>query len=44
MMLALTGGRERTLDEYDRLHAGLTMVRATPTATSFSVIEATAAR
>lgn len=43
MMLALTGGRERTLDQYDRLitDAGLTMVRVTPTSTSFSVIEAT---
>ncbi len=43
MMLALTGGRERTLDQYDALlaKAGLTMTQATPTATAFSVVEAT---
>lgn len=42
MMLALTGGRERTLPEYDALlaGAGLELVRATPTGTSFSLIEA----
>lgn len=42
MMLALTGGRERTLDEYDALltKAGLTMTRVTQTRTAFSVIEA----
>lgn len=42
MMLAMTGGRERTLPEYAALLAvaGLEMVRATPTATPFSVIEA----
>lgn len=41
MMLALTGGRERTLDEYDALfaRAGLALRRVTPTATAFSVIE-----
>jgi hypothetical protein len=42
MMLALTGGRERTLDQYDALltQAGLTLRQVTPTATAFSVIEA----
>ena len=42
MMLALTGGRERTLDQYGALlaDAGLTLRQVTPTATSFSVIEA----
>lgn len=46
MMLALTGGRERTLDEYDSLlaDARLRMTGVTPTATSFSVIEATVVR
>lgn len=41
-MLALTGGRERTLDQYDALltQAGLTLRQVTPTATAFSVIEA----
>lgn len=43
IMLALTGGRERTLHEYDALlrKAGLNLVGMTPTATDFSVIEAT---
>lgn len=43
MMLTLTGGRERTLDQYDELftRAGMTMAGVTPTATAFSVIEAT---
>jgi hypothetical protein len=42
MMLALTGGRERTLYQYDALFtgAGLTLRQVTPTATSFSVVEA----
>ncbi len=43
IILALTGGRERTLDQYDALlaKAGLTMTQVTPTATEFSVVEAT---
>ncbi len=43
MMLALTGGRERTLDQNDALlaKAGLTVTQVTPTATAFSVVEAT---
>lgn len=42
VMLAITGGRERTLPEYDALctAAGLELVGVTPTATAFSVIEA----
>jgi hypothetical protein len=42
MMLAVTGGRERTLRQYDRLlsRAGLELVAKTPTATTFSIIEA----
>lgn len=42
MMLALTGGRERTLSGYDALlrDAGLAIDRVTPTATPFSIIEA----
>lgn len=42
VMLAMTGGRERTLPEYDTLlaAAGLTLTGVTPTATPFSVIEA----
>lgn len=42
IMLAITGGRERTLCEYDALmaSAGLELVRVTPTQTSFSIIEA----
>jgi hypothetical protein len=42
LMLAVTGGRERTLTEYRGLiaRAGLELVRVTPTATSFSIIEA----
>lgn len=42
MMLALTGGRERTLPEYDALlsAAGLELVGVTPTATAFSLVEA----
>jgi hypothetical protein len=41
MMLAITGGRERTLSEYDVLlaDAGIELVGVTPTATPFSVIE-----
>lgn len=42
MMLALTGGRERTLPEYAALlaGAGLELVRVTPTETPFSLVEA----
>lgn len=42
MMLALTGGRERTLAEYRVLleRAGLTLVRTMKTATGLAVIEA----
>lgn len=42
MMLAITGGRERTLPEYDALlaGAGIELVGVTPTATPFSIIEA----
>lgn len=42
MMLALTGGRERTLPEYDALlaAAGLELIGVTPTATAFSLVEA----
>lgn len=42
VMLAITGGRERTLPEYDALlsAAGLELVGVTPTATPFSVVEA----
>jgi hypothetical protein len=42
MMLAVTGGRERTLRQYERLlsRAGLELVAKTPTATTFSIIEA----
>lgn len=42
MMLAMTGGRERTLSQYDALlrASGLQLVAVTPTGTAFSVIEA----
>lgn len=42
MMLAMTGGRERTLSQYDALlrATGLQLVAVTPTRTAFSVIEA----
>lgn len=42
VMLAITGGRERTLGEYDALldAAGLELVTAIPTVTPFSIIEA----
>lgn len=42
VMLAVTGGRERTLQEYEALltAAGLELVGVTPTATPFSVVEA----
>ena len=42
VMLALTGGRERTTDEYGSLlgSAGMDVVRVIPTVTAFSVIEA----
>ncbi|MBW3650459.1 MAG: hypothetical protein KY458_07830 [Actinobacteria bacterium] len=41
LMLAVTGGRERTEAEYRRLlgHAGIDLVRTLPTATPFSVVE-----
>jgi|1186.fasta_scaffold07468_2 hypothetical protein len=44
LMLAITGGRERTLSQYDSLFAGagLHQVAMTPTTTSFSVLEAQA--
>jgi catechol 2,3-dioxygenase-like lactoylglutathione lyase family enzyme len=44
LMLAITGGRERTLSQYSGLlrGAGLELVRVTPTTTSFSIIEAQA--
>lgn len=42
IMLAVTGGRERTQAEYDALltHAGLSPMRVIPTATPFSITEA----
>jgi hypothetical protein len=42
IMLAITGGRERTAEEYRALFdaAGLDLVAVAPTATAFSVIEA----
>lgn len=41
LMLAVTGGRERTLAEYDRLldAAGIELVREVPTVTAFSIVE-----
>ena len=41
-MLVMTGGRERTAEEYSRLlsHAGLTLARIVPTSSGSSVIEA----
>jgi O-methyltransferase domain len=41
IMLALTGGRERTATEYKRLLdlAGIDLVRTLPTATPFSIVE-----
>jgi hypothetical protein len=44
-MLVMTGGRERTRAEYERLFAsaGLKLARVVPTQSLFSVIEATAA-
>lgn len=41
VMLAITGGRERTLPQYGGLltAAGLDLVRVIPTATSFSILE-----
>jgi hypothetical protein len=43
LMLAITGGRERTGTEYRHLldEAGLELTAILPTATAFSVIEAT---
>jgi O-methyltransferase domain len=45
-MLVLTGSRERTEDEYqDLLHrAGLTLIKTTPTASPFSILEASSAQ
>ncbi|MDQ3454071.1 MAG: hypothetical protein M3513_01015 [Actinomycetota bacterium] len=42
MMLAMTGGRERTLAEYHALlsHAGLDLLRVDPTLTPFSLMQA----
>lgn len=42
VMLAVTGGRERSLPEYDALltAAGLELVGVTPTATPFSLVQA----
>ena len=44
-MLVCTGSRERTKSEYrDLLHrAGLTLIKTTPTASPFSILEATPA-
>lgn len=41
MMLALTGGRERTLSDYEGLlvSTGMELVSQIPTATPFSIIE-----
>jgi C-methyltransferase len=41
LMLAVTGGRERTRQEYQRLldSAGIDLVRTLPTATPFSILE-----
>ncbi len=41
LMLAITGGRERTLSQYDSLFAGagLHLVSVTPMTTSFSILE-----
>jgi hypothetical protein len=45
-MLVFTGSRERTEREYRELlhRAGLTLLRITPTATPFSILEATSAQ
>jgi hypothetical protein len=45
-MLVFTGSRERTEDEYqDLLHrAGLTLIKTTPTASPFSILEASSAQ
>lgn len=42
VMLAVTGGRERTLQDYEALlaAAGMELVSVAPTATSFSLVEA----
>jgi len=42
MMMALTGGAERTTREFESLlaRAGLTMTRVLPTTTSASIVEA----
>ena len=42
VMMALTGGRERTLSEYTRLleQSGFRLSRLTPTASAYSVLEA----
>ena len=45
-MLVFTGSRERTEREYRELlhRAGLTLVKTTPTASPFSILEATTAQ
>jgi C-methyltransferase len=45
-MLVFTGSRERTESEYRELlhRAGLTLVKTTPTASPFSILEATPAQ
>jgi hypothetical protein len=44
MMLAVTGGRERTHDQYEKLLAvtGFELQRVVPTRSSFFIVEATA--
>ena len=42
MMMTMTGGKERTIDEFKALlsAAGFTFISSTPTETEFHVIEA----
>ena len=44
IMLALTGGRERTREQYEQLlgNAGFTLAQVTPTRSTYFVVEATA--
>ena len=44
MMLAVTGGRERTRDQYEKLLAetGFELQRVVPTRSSYFIVEATA--
>ena len=44
IMLAVTGGRERTRDQYEKLlaEAGFELQRVVPTRSSYFVVEATA--